>query len=71
MVSGTRNGLHHLADVDGAIFRLVFLGYVGWAAGNFYATYVLGETPSASGTTWTDTLLVSGAMAPSTNGLVA
>ncbi|KAI0263104.1 carbohydrate-binding module family 1 protein/Glycoside hydrolase family 5 protein [Gloeopeniophorella convolvens] len=49
----------------------VFLGYVGWAAGNFYATYVLGETPSQSGTTWTDTQLVAQAMSPKTNGLVA
>ncbi|KAJ3935762.1 MAG: endoglucanase [Lentinula lateritia] len=42
----------------------VFLGYVGWAAGNFYPTYVLGEAPTQSGTTWTDTLLVSSCMAP-------
>ncbi|THH20388.1 hypothetical protein EW146_g998 [Bondarzewia mesenterica] len=49
----------------------VFLGYVGWAAGNFYLTYVLGETPTQSGTTWTDTLLVSGAMSPKENALVA
>lgn len=44
---------------------IVFLGYVGWAAGNFYAgSYVLGETPTEVGTTWTDTLLVSSCMAP-------
>ncbi|KAJ3871838.1 endoglucanase [Lentinula edodes] len=42
----------------------VFLGYVGWAAGNFAPTYVLGEAPTQSGTTWTDTLLVSSCMAP-------
>ncbi|KAJ3734567.1 endoglucanase [Lentinula guzmanii] len=42
----------------------VFLGYVGWAAGNFYPTYVLGEAPTQSGTTWTDTLLVASCMAP-------
>jgi endoglucanase len=43
----------------------VYLGYVGWAAGNFYPTYVLGEAPTQSGTTWTDTLLVSSCMSPS------
>ncbi|KAF5389730.1 hypothetical protein D9757_006061 [Collybiopsis confluens] len=42
----------------------VFLGYVGWAAGNFAVGYPLGETPSQSGTTWTDTLLVSSCLAP-------
>ncbi|KAJ3828904.1 endoglucanase [Lentinula raphanica] len=42
----------------------VFLGYVGWAAGNFAPTYVLGEAPTQSGTTWTDTLLVASCMAP-------
>ncbi|KAF8908631.1 glycoside hydrolase superfamily, partial [Gymnopilus junonius] len=39
----------------------VFLGYVGWAAGNFDT----GETPTQSGTTWTDTSLVKSCMAPS------
>ncbi|KAF8999145.1 endoglucanase [Cyathus striatus] len=42
----------------------VFLGYVGWAAGNFDPSYVLGETPTKSGSTWTDTLLVSSCLAP-------
>ncbi|KAE9393635.1 endoglucanase [Gymnopus androsaceus JB14] len=44
----------------------VFLGYVGWAAGNFGspAEYVLSEGPTQSGTTWTDTLLVQSCMAP-------
>ncbi|KAJ7512462.1 carbohydrate-binding module family 1 protein/Glycoside hydrolase family 5 protein [Mycena galericulata] len=42
----------------------VFLGYVGWAAGNFYAGYVLSELPTQDGTTWTDTPLVSMCMAP-------
>ncbi|KAJ8487851.1 hypothetical protein ONZ45_g14184 [Pleurotus djamor] len=36
----------------------VFLGYIGWSAGNFYPTYVLGEVPTATGSGWTDTLLV-------------
>ncbi|EGO03450.1 carbohydrate-binding module family 1 protein/Glycoside hydrolase family 5 protein [Serpula lacrymans var. lacrymans S7.3] len=49
----------------------VILGYVGWAAGNFATTYVLSETPTESGTTWTDTTLVSTCMAPTANGVVA
>ncbi|KJA16683.1 glycoside hydrolase family 5 protein [Hypholoma sublateritium FD-334 SS-4] len=49
----------------------VFLGYVGWAAGNFdpssacISGYVLGETPTNTGSTWTDTLLVQSCVAPS------
>ncbi|TDL21937.1 glycoside hydrolase family 5 protein, cellulose binding module 1 [Rickenella mellea] len=42
----------------------VILGYVGWAAGNFYPTYPLGETPTKVGTTWTDTSLVTACLAP-------
>ncbi|KIK55052.1 glycoside hydrolase family 5 protein [Collybiopsis luxurians FD-317 M1] len=42
----------------------VFLGYVGWAAGNFATGYPLAETPTQTGTTWTDPLLVSSCMAP-------
>ncbi|EMD34838.1 glycoside hydrolase family 5 protein [Gelatoporia subvermispora B] len=42
----------------------VLLGYVGWAAGNFMNTYVLSETPTESGSTWTDAALVSACMAP-------
>ncbi|KAJ6469472.1 endoglucanase [Mycena sanguinolenta] len=42
----------------------VFLGYVGWAAGNFYTGYVLSELPAETGTTWTDTPLVATCMAP-------
>ncbi|KAH7922900.1 glycoside hydrolase family 5 protein, cellulose binding module 1 [Leucogyrophana mollusca] len=49
----------------------VILGYVGWAAGNFATDYVLSETPTENGTTWTDQVLVSTCMAPSVNGLVA
>ncbi|EIN08978.1 endoglucanase [Punctularia strigosozonata HHB-11173 SS5] len=46
----------------------VILGYVGWAAGNFYQGYVLSEVPTGqSGGTWTDTLLVSSCLAPSAN----
>ncbi|KAL7932825.1 carbohydrate-binding module family 1 [Trichoderma chlorosporum] len=37
----------------------VYLGYVGWAAGSFDATYNLTETPTGSGSSWTDTSLVS------------
>ncbi|KAL4242823.1 glycosyl hydrolase 5 (cellulase A) family protein [Abortiporus biennis] len=49
----------------------VFLGYVGWAAGNFYPTYVLGETPAQSGSTWTDTSLVAACLSPNANKLIA
>ncbi|KAI0746981.1 endoglucanase [Daedaleopsis nitida] len=42
----------------------VFLGYVGWAAGNFYQGYVLGEVPTSNGNTWTDTSLVASCLAP-------
>ncbi len=44
--------------------RQVFLGYVGWGAGNFLPDYVLGETPTKSGSTWTDTLLVKSCLSP-------
>ncbi|KJA16679.1 glycoside hydrolase family 5 protein [Hypholoma sublateritium FD-334 SS-4] len=43
----------------------VFLGYVGWAAGNFDPSYVLSEVPTNTGSTWTDTLLVQSCLAPS------
>ncbi|KAF8970192.1 endoglucanase [Flammula alnicola] len=43
----------------------VFLGYVGWAAGNFDPSYVLSEVPTQNGNTWTDTLLVQSCLAPS------
>ena len=44
---------------------IVFLGYVGWAAGNFYTGYVLGENPVNNGDgTWTDTALVAACMSP-------
>ncbi|KXN82252.1 Endoglucanase EG-II [Leucoagaricus sp. SymC.cos] len=42
----------------------VFLGYVGWAAGNFLPDYVLGETPTKNGDTWADSLLVKSCLAP-------
>jgi endoglucanase len=42
----------------------VFLGYVGWAAGNFDPSYVLSEVPTETGTTWTDTSLVQACLAP-------
>ncbi|KAK7014013.1 glycoside hydrolase superfamily [Favolaschia claudopus] len=42
----------------------VILGYVGWSAGNFDASYVLSELPSGSGSSWTDTELVTQCMAP-------
>ncbi|KAG1837369.1 glycoside hydrolase family 5 protein [Suillus subalutaceus] len=49
----------------------VILGYVGWAAGSFSTDYVLSQVPSYSGNSWNDTLLVSMAMSPKTNKLVA
>ncbi|KAJ7636942.1 endoglucanase [Roridomyces roridus] len=42
----------------------VFLGYVGWAAGNFYTGYVLSELPVDNSGVWTDTPLVENCMAP-------
>lgn len=42
----------------------VILGYVGWAAGNFDPSYVLGETPTNTGNGWTDTPLVAACLAP-------
>lgn len=50
------------AIIDGSC--AVFLGYYGWAAGNFDPSYVLGETPTQSGSTWTDTSLVAACLAP-------
>ncbi|KAL7807423.1 endoglucanase EG-II [Trichoderma gracile] len=41
----------------------VYLGYVGWGAGSFDSTYVLTETPTGSGSSWTDTSLVSSCLA--------
>jgi len=41
----------------------VFLGYIGWAAGNFLTTYVLSETPTDTNGVWTDTPLVSACIA--------
>lgn len=37
----------------------VFLGWTGWAAGMFATSYVLSETPTQSGSTWTDQELVT------------
>ncbi|KAK4503173.1 hypothetical protein PRZ48_006601 [Zasmidium cellare] len=36
----------------------VYLGWVGWAAGKFDTSYELSETPTLSGSTWTDQELV-------------
>ncbi|KAG1859185.1 glycoside hydrolase family 5 protein [Suillus tomentosus] len=49
----------------------VILGYLGWSAGSFATDYVLSEVPYYNGTGWNDTLLVSMAMSPMTNMLVA
>ena len=40
------------------LYSDVYLGWIGWAAGNFATSYVLSETPSLSGTTYTDQPLV-------------
>lgn len=45
----------------------VFLGYVGWAAGNFATGYPLAETPTQSGGKWVDTSLVSSCLSPKAN----
>ncbi|KAI0371240.1 endoglucanase [Pilatotrama ljubarskyi] len=46
----------------------VFLGYVGWAAGNFYDGYVLSEVPTQNADgTWTDQPLVAKCLAPNAN----
>lgn len=42
----------------------VILGYVGWGAGNFLTNYVLSETPTNNGGSWTDSLLVEKCLAP-------
>jgi len=49
----------------------VILGYLGWSAGSFATDYVLSQVPTDNGTSWNDTLLVSMAMSPMTNMLVA
>ena len=36
----------------------VFIGWTGWAAGMFDTSYTLSETPTLSGSTWTDQPLV-------------
>jgi endoglucanase len=50
---------------------IVMLGYLGWSAGSFATDYVLSQVPYYNGTGWNDTLLVSMAMSPVTNMLVA
>ncbi|EKM76512.1 hypothetical protein AGABI1DRAFT_115829 [Agaricus bisporus var. burnettii JB137-S8] len=50
----------------------VYLGFVGWGAGNFLTNYVLSETPTNNGNGWTDSLLVEKCLAPTSgaqNGL--
>ncbi|EKM56584.1 glycoside hydrolase family 5 protein [Phanerochaete carnosa HHB-10118-sp] len=42
----------------------VFLGYVGWAAGNFDPSYVLSEVPTDTNGVWNDTSLVTACLAP-------
>jgi endoglucanase len=49
----------------------VMLGYLGWSAGSFATDYVLSQVPYYNGMGWNDTLLVSMAMSPMTNMLVA
>jgi len=66
-------GFHPLPcpDTSRHVLSIVILGYVGWAAGSFSTSYVLSQVPSYSGNGWNDTLLVSMAMSPKTNKLVA
>ncbi|KAK7678674.1 Endoglucanase EG-II [Cerrena zonata] len=49
----------------------VFLGYVGWSAGNFDPSYVLSEVPTNTGSTWTDTSLTKACLAPNMVGALA
>lgn len=49
----------------------VFLGYVGWSAGNFDPSYVLSEVPTDTGSGWTDTALTKACLAPKTLGILA
>ncbi len=51
-------------DACSHVRLLVFLGYVGWAAGNFYQGYALGEVPTYTNGQWVDTSLVSSCLAP-------
>jgi len=37
----------------------VLIGWLGWGAGSFATTYILSETPTDNGGTWTDVPLVS------------
>lgn len=41
----------------------VYLGWVGWAAGSFDTDYELAQTPTNSGSSWTDTSIVSACVA--------
>ena len=41
----------------------VYIGYIGWGAGGFDKTYVLTETPTQNGNSWTDTALVAACIA--------
>ncbi|KAI0071102.1 endoglucanase [Panus rudis PR-1116 ss-1] len=49
----------------------VFLGYVGWAAGNFDPSYVLSEVPTNTSGVWSDTSLVKACLSPKTLGILA
>jgi endoglucanase len=46
----------------------VFLGWFGWAAGSFDSTYVLTETPTQNGNSWSDVPLVTQCIAGEFNG---
>ena len=61
----TRMVRDHVKRIDRPlILFLVFLGYVGWAAGNFYETYVLSEVPTEDNGVWTDQPLVTACLVP-------
>lgn len=46
----------------------VYLGWVGWAAGNFYTGYALSELPVDNNGTWTDTPIVQDCVAKCFHG---
>jgi endoglucanase len=58
-------------DTSRHVLSIVILGYIGWSAGSFATYYMLSQVPSYIGTGWNDTLLVSMAMSPKTNLLIA
>ncbi|KZS93371.1 cellulase [Sistotremastrum niveocremeum HHB9708] len=71
---GGGNGTDCITDIGQQLAFLnansdVFLGWTGWSAGSFDATYNLGLTPVNHGGVWTDTPLVASALIPAFQGV--